>query len=379
MDEQATLALARIREQYGRHADGEVAEGNSDNLGHSTEGAGYPDPAPERTGGTPGTAGEHSGGVNSWLRRHRDQNGDDHPGASGGGQSLGGSDAVYSGASAPARTGASSGLKPSTPRLSDPSKPRGILATPSATEEAERAGVQIERPDDIVKVIRVTKTGKTQVRLRNGLFRWMDTPPGEVISTAEPAEPPLVNGFTGEAITAEGQPLTEIPVRNVPTGNGTKPKGIPIPVPGGTVKDGKWSGQNFAEAVKEHTPNILKVAKGVMSAREAAESRKDLADAIYEGFKVMDKTIQGTLQGHPQVQIWTNITDGELYTLADAWLGRAQRSAKDAERARRLIALKKQFQVGAILLPRFARTWTAYTNFGFEMPALGMARARRRR
>lgn len=209
-------------------------------------------------------------------------------------------------------------------------------------------------------MIRVTKSGKTQVRLRSGLFKWLATPPGEVIGTI--AQEPGVNAFTGEPV--EGP--RDIPVRNIPPQE--KPKGIPIPVPGGTVKDGKWSAQGFADAIKDHTPQILAVTKGLMSKKEAEESRQHLADAIYEGFKLMDKFISGTTVNHPTVVIWSNITDGELYTLADSWLYRAQVSKRDAERARRLIALHKQMKVGAILIPRFAKTWMTYTQWGFELP-----------
>ena len=363
MDEIAQAALERIREKYGRTTTDAASHGDQDNSGYPGESARHADPHPDPTGGETGTAGINRGGLNSWLRRNGQQNGNDNPGTSGDSQGIGGSDGSDAASGPRART-------PEQPSPVVPKKPRGILALPSPNEQIERDRAVSESGEDIVKIIRVAKNGKTQVRLRNGLFRWLETPPGEVLSTAE-VEPGLVNSFTGQSIDGDVSRETsfpDIPIRNIPNQTPPKAKGIPIPVPGGTVKDGKFSAENFAEAVKDHMPKLLVVAKGVMGKREAEDSRKELADAIYEGFKVMDKVISGTTKGHPAVQIWSNITDGELYTLADSWLLRAQLSAKDAKRVRQLIALTKQFKVGAILLPRFAKTWMAYTNWGFEMP-----------
>lgn len=362
-DKEAQAALERIREQYGTGSNSPNSERDPDYRETASGGDGSGQSEIGETGREAGTPGPGVGGLNSWLRRNRGPFGDGYAGAGGDGQSERGNPGIS------ARGGAGSGE--SAASSDNLEKPHGIRALPSANEQAERTGGKPENGDEVRRIVRITKSGKTQVQLKNGLFKWFDSPPGQVVD----ADPP-VNAFTGQLVTESFEPAPqEIPVRNIPpkeSGKGTKT--IPIPVPGGTVKDGKFSTQNFAEAIKDHIPKPLVVAKGIMSKKEADESRDTLADAIYEGFKVMDKLIQGTTKGHPQVQIWSNITNMELYTLADSWLARAQVSAKDAMRVRQLIALKRQFQVGAILLPRFAKTWQAYTDWGFEMPGVSSRR-----
>lgn len=251
--------------------------------------------------------------------------------------------------------------------IADRLKPRGILATPSPIEQGERARMeaqlQAESPEDVVKIIRVTKSGKTQVRLRNGLFKWLNQPPGEVAG-AQPNQ--ATNAFTGEIV----QDQVEVPVRNIR-------KAPPVVDSEAPTARLKHMAENLGETLKEHTPDVLTVAKGVMSKKEAEESREPLANAIFEGFKFLDKFIEGTTRGNHTIVIWQDITDGQLLILADSWLYRAQTSKREAVRARRLIAMHKQVQIGAILLPKFGKTWMAYSEFGFELPGTQMRRQRK--
>lgn len=223
------------------------------------------------------------------------------------------------------------------------------------------AQVAAESPDDIVKIIRVTKSGKTQVRLRNGLFRWLPQPPGEVAGEQSSTS----NAFTGEVVEP-----AEVPIRNIR-------KAPPVVDSEAPREKLKHAAENLGETLKEHIPDVLTVAKGVMSKKEAEESREPLARAIFEGFKFIDKFIEGTTRGNHNIVIWQDITDGQLFILADTWLYRAQTSKREAVRARRLIAMHKQLQIGAILLPKFGKTWMAYSEFGFELPGAQMRRQRK--
>ncbi len=111
---------------------------------------------------------------------------------------------------------------------------------------------------------------------------------------------------------------------------------------------------------------------------EADKLRGRVVQALQVLFAGVDWLVSQTNGEHRDCEIWA-LDEEEAQTLADAWLTVAATNVAFAVGARVAAELADRYQVGAILLPRFVRTWQFYARHGgMVLPPVIPARRPRR-